>query len=527
MKKENLFTWLFSLLILITQCFMLPAANAQTNTVAQVVSTRGAVSAINRQKAERQLRRRSNLNQGDTVVTGARAQTTLRFTDDTRVNLSASTRYRIDQYQYNRADKSKDANKTSLLIGSMRVLTGAISKRTPSSYAVNTPVGVIGVRGSRYRATVVRKANCQGSNCDYILIVHRLGGTITVTNQGVTVILDANTPYAVVNGRNAVPVAMKRAPNISALQRGASLPSTAPTSTTPVGAAAYTASDVSAASGWLVGGQYLYTQQSSDDSDFGVSQGAPPIITFNASEDQGSAFKVLAGYHDGERYWLAEWQRNHDSGDRVTLAGTTGNTLMGGDALTGNNAIQYSNVDQADVEMGWTVYKNKNTKVDVEAGPQYVRVVHRLDTNGMDVGGLAVANVKSEFDGGGVEGKVKLTHYITDDLSVVAGAGVGLAYGRLKSSEFSILPQDGAGPATATTANKSTVIPTLNADIGLAYTVGNATLEAGVSSNTYIHAVQLVELVALNLHTQRSTLQQASVYAGISYFFDTSTQAVG
>lgn len=537
LKNDSLFTWLFSLLILISQCCLMSVAHAQTARVAQVVSTQGTVTAINAQQAVRTLQRRTTLYQGDTVVTGKSAHATLRFSDDSEISLQPQTRYRIDEYHYDKANARKDIDNTSLLVGGMRVITGALSKRSPNNYAVTTPVAVIGVRGTIYTAMLIPKGNCRGLNCDFTLVGHRLRGTVTMTANGKTAILNASTPYAMVDGRNATPVSSKSAPKTRALLVAAPATSLGAANLAGAGTVGGGATGAGIAAlgvdatgaGVTLGGNYLYAQQGSADSIFGATYPTPGTF-FKAPEDNGSAFNLFSAYSFGSSYVLGNWQRDHDDGRFRTLDGMTINTRLD-DPVIENTGVQFSDFDQVSLELGTAVVNNNTTRVDVQVGPQFLDITHHLNTNAAFCGSAArtnlgagfyisplcfaeAANNKSEFEGGGLRANVIITRHLDEHFDIFAGIGVGAVFGKLKTTLLSIVPVDYV--TTATTEGRETTVPTVNAELGVGYTFQMLTINTGIRSDIAFDAVQMFRTFEPDSALELSNFTQASVFAGAS-----------
>lgn len=101
------------------------------------------------------------VEQGDILATGDKARAQLLMNDGARIALRSGTRYRIDEFALPSAVtspvKATTANASgkavaSLLKGGFRTTSGAIGKADPSAYAVRTPVGTLGIRGTRYAA---------------------------------------------------------------------------------------------------------------------------------------------------------------------------------------------------------------------------------------------------------------------------------------------------------------------------------------------------------------------------------------
>ena len=101
------------------------------------------------------------VEQGDVIATGAKARAQLLMNDGARIALRSGSRFRIDEFSLPAAVtdpvQATTANATgravsTLLKGGFRTTSGAIGKNDPPAYAVRTPVGTLGIRGTRYVA---------------------------------------------------------------------------------------------------------------------------------------------------------------------------------------------------------------------------------------------------------------------------------------------------------------------------------------------------------------------------------------
>ncbi len=101
------------------------------------------------------------VEQGDVVATGEKARAQLLMNDGARIALRSGSRYRIDAFSLPAAVTSPVTATTanasgkavsSLLKGGFRTTSGAIGKTDPAAYEVRTPVGTLGIRGTRYVA---------------------------------------------------------------------------------------------------------------------------------------------------------------------------------------------------------------------------------------------------------------------------------------------------------------------------------------------------------------------------------------
>jgi hypothetical protein len=122
----------------------------------------------------RPLTRGTSFNTGDTIDTGAgRAQ--MRFADGTLMSLPPQTTFKIENYNYDTRDGSKNTLVGNLLRGGLRTITGLIGKTNRDGYKLQTSTATIGIRGTEYSIT---------TNPDGSMTMHVAQGSILVTNQG-------------------------------------------------------------------------------------------------------------------------------------------------------------------------------------------------------------------------------------------------------------------------------------------------------------------------------------------------------
>lgn len=125
-------------------------AQTQENPAGQVIVTTGQFQAVQSNNQIRILQRGSAVYPGDTLVTNAKSTAQIRFADGSVMALSANTRMKIDQYHYDPSNPKTDTSVLSFIKGGFRALTGALGKRNPEAYTIETPVSVIGVRGTNF-----------------------------------------------------------------------------------------------------------------------------------------------------------------------------------------------------------------------------------------------------------------------------------------------------------------------------------------------------------------------------------------
>ncbi len=114
----------------------------------------GNVQAVAADGSSRTLRRGTVINSGDAIVTSARSRTQVRFTDGGFISLQPNTKFRVDEFNYQKNAKSEPRGFFSLLRGGLRAITGAIGKLNRKNYKVVTATATIGIRGTGYTAEI-------------------------------------------------------------------------------------------------------------------------------------------------------------------------------------------------------------------------------------------------------------------------------------------------------------------------------------------------------------------------------------
>lgn len=112
-----------------------------------------AVGAVNVQTAagvQRPAAKGTELQSGETLVTGSGGRAQLRFSDGGMVSLQPGSEYRIDDYRFSGSQDGAEKGFFSLLKGGLRTITGLIGRDNKAAYRVNTSVATIGIRGTEF-----------------------------------------------------------------------------------------------------------------------------------------------------------------------------------------------------------------------------------------------------------------------------------------------------------------------------------------------------------------------------------------
>lgn len=93
---------------------------------------------------------------GHVLKTGPSGSMGLTFKDNTMMSLGPDTEIVVDEYLYAPSQGDLKLSAT-LLRGTLQYISGIIAKLKPDAVSVKTPVGIIGVRGTRYLALIDEK----------------------------------------------------------------------------------------------------------------------------------------------------------------------------------------------------------------------------------------------------------------------------------------------------------------------------------------------------------------------------------
>ena len=106
------------------------------------------IGDISNQKSEK-LSTGSKIYFGDTIIVKAQSNAQILLLDETALTIGEKSELTIDDFVY---DPQSKVGKivSNIKIGTVRVITGEISKNNPDNLEVNVPTGSIGARGTEF-----------------------------------------------------------------------------------------------------------------------------------------------------------------------------------------------------------------------------------------------------------------------------------------------------------------------------------------------------------------------------------------
>ena len=137
--------YLTKILFLIILLFAGPA-NASNNNFVGIIGA--AIGDIKNQKNEK-LTNGSKIFFGDTIISNSKSNAQILFLDQTVLTLGEDTELTIDEFVYDL--NSQDGSFISTVkTGTVKFITGQISKKNPDNLEVKVPAGTLGARGTEF-----------------------------------------------------------------------------------------------------------------------------------------------------------------------------------------------------------------------------------------------------------------------------------------------------------------------------------------------------------------------------------------
>lgn len=160
-----------------------------TEVVARVVEIQGQVVALTEAPDQsgtvqrRQLAVGAPIYRADQLLSSADSHLLMVFRDGGRISLGANSEMRVKDYRWQEQGYN-DGAVLRLVRGGLRAVTGNLGKENPNAYTMETPVGLIGIRGTAYDLLLEQPeaGAAQGEEALYTLV--RDGAVDVKTNAG-------------------------------------------------------------------------------------------------------------------------------------------------------------------------------------------------------------------------------------------------------------------------------------------------------------------------------------------------------
>ena len=137
--------YLIKILFLIILLFA-GQANASNNNFVGIIGA--AIGDIKNQKNEK-LTNGSKIFFGDTIISNSRSNAQILFIDQTVLTLGEDTELTVDEFVYD-PNSQNGSFISTVKAGTVKFITGQISKKNPDNLEVKVPAGTLGARGTEF-----------------------------------------------------------------------------------------------------------------------------------------------------------------------------------------------------------------------------------------------------------------------------------------------------------------------------------------------------------------------------------------
>jgi len=147
---------LFAVSILLALALSATAAAQGAAPVGTVTHLSGTL-LVKRADGTRMLSVKSDIYEGDALITQADTYARLKFNDDGEVVMRPDSNMTVNSYAFHPDEPQRDNALLALVKGGMRSVTGLLGHRNKEKFSVQTPTATIGIRGTHFGALL-----CQG-----------------------------------------------------------------------------------------------------------------------------------------------------------------------------------------------------------------------------------------------------------------------------------------------------------------------------------------------------------------------------
>ena len=133
------------------------AVSAAETPIGRVDTVEGTVHVL-RDGEKILLSKDDSILQGDTILTGEDGSVGITFIDDTVFSLGEDGEMTIDEMVYN-PEQQEGKFSANMVQGVFSFISGEIAKTDPEGMMLNTPVGVIGIRGTKIAGVAAAEGN--------------------------------------------------------------------------------------------------------------------------------------------------------------------------------------------------------------------------------------------------------------------------------------------------------------------------------------------------------------------------------
>lgn len=250
---------------------------------------------------------------------------------------------------------------------------------------------------------------------------------------------------------------------------------------------------------WDFGARALYLEPAYSDGNFSyaaVNNTTGQYQDFNQSWNWG--FFIEGSYHfnTGNDANL-NWYHINKSSTR-NFSGDFDSLLLSVPEVETGSAYLSPKWDAVNLEFGQHVDFGENKNIRFHGGVQYARIANTVKLTGSNVNGTGVHQAKPTYNGFGARIGADMGYDWGNGLGVYANSAAALLAGTSKVSNSYVLS---TGTSAMNSASKTTVVPELEAKLGLKYgyamAQGDLTLDVGWMWVNYFNVNQSINSTAV------------------------------
>ncbi len=194
---------IFSLLIGLIFSFSVSNAADKVDIEKQLIGIVGAVTGIVKTET-RELKTGDKIYLNETILAGADSGTQILLLDQSTFTIGSDSEVVMDTFIYDPAT-SDGKIVASVKQGSLKVISGLISKKNPDSLTVEVPEGTLGSRGTEFQTNVTKnqtntlligpgKNNTLGLRPGAVLVGNKFGSTLLNNPYSITTMQKGKAP---------------------------------------------------------------------------------------------------------------------------------------------------------------------------------------------------------------------------------------------------------------------------------------------------------------------------------------------
>jgi hypothetical protein len=164
--------------------------DTKTESAGLVQFVRGDVQQMTLFGQKHEVQKGDAVNEGDTLITGSKASARIKMNDGGLITVRPDTQFKIDSFKFNGKQDDSEQSFFSLVRGGFRSVTGLVGKLNKKNYRINTPMAVLGIRGTDHEILFVAPGSDLAKLAPVGTYDRVYSGSTTLTNDKGTIAIE-------------------------------------------------------------------------------------------------------------------------------------------------------------------------------------------------------------------------------------------------------------------------------------------------------------------------------------------------